>query len=240
MFTRGGSFAPSSSGYTGQVSVNYASNTTRPGSYDVNITQSASQAVDDGAVLAGGTVSAAETLTLAAGGSTITYTTSAGQTLESITQGLNASFAANGMQLSAQVVNGNQLELRSDAYGIGSTFTVSSTGGAGTLGLTTGDVAGTDVAGTINGVAATGSGQFLTAPLSDPNLGGLQLQVTATGITAPPTSGRSRYAPGVAQAISNVSDAMSDPVTGADHPDDQGDAAASPPSSPRRSTSTPR
>jgi flagellar hook-associated protein 2 len=214
LFTQGGSFSPSSSSYTGQVTVNYASNTTRPGSYDVNITQSASQAIDSGAVLAGGTVSSPETLTLGMGGSTITYTTSAGQTLASITQGLNASFAANGMQLSAQVVNGNQLELRSDAYGSGTTFDVSSTGGAGGLGLTTGNVAGTDVAGTINGVTATGSGQYLTAPSSDPTLGGMQLRITASGISSATDLGTFTYTPGVAQTISNVSDAMSDPVTG--------------------------
>lgn len=219
MFAQGGTFTPSSSSYTGQASLSYASNTTKAGVYAVNVTQSASQATASGATLTSGSVAAAETLGISMGGSALSFTTSAGESLAAIAQGLNSSFAAQGMQLSAQVVNGNQLQLRSDAYGSAASFTATTTNnGAGTLGLTGGatsyTASGTDVAGTINGVAATGSGQYLTAPTSDPTLGGLSLQITATGITAPTNLGTYTYSPGVAQALTSVSSAMSDPVSG--------------------------
>jgi len=123
------------------------------------------------------------------------------------------------MKLTAQIVGGTQLELLSSDYGSAVAFTVGSTGtGAGTLGLTGGAASatysGTDVAGTINGVAATGNGQVLSAPAGDPSLGGLSLLVSAAGITSPTNLGSFTYAPGLAQVLSNVSTTMSDPING--------------------------
>jgi flagellar hook-associated protein 2 len=70
------------------------------------------------------------------------------------------------------------------------------------------------VAGTINGVAATGSGQFLTAPLSDPTLAGLSLQVTATGITSATNLGNFVYTPGIAGGLGTTGYGASAPITG--------------------------
>jgi flagellar hook-associated protein 2 len=223
MFTQGGSFAPSSSGYSGDVAFSYASATTRPGSYDVTITNSATQATDTGSVLAGGTVSSAETLTIAAAGQSINYATTAGESLTDVASGINAALAGAGISLSAQVTNGGQqLELTSSDYGSGTSFNVTSSNtGAGTTGLTGATqgtpvtFTGTDVAGTINGVAATGTGQFLNAPDSDPTLGGLSLQITATGITSSTDLGSFTYTPGIAQGLASLTNAMSDPLTGA-------------------------
>lgn len=221
LFTQGGTFSPSSSAYTGQVQFSYASNTTAAGTYQVQVSRSAAQASDTGATLSSGTVSSGETLTIGMGSGSATFTTSAGQSLSAIAAGLNSAFAAQGMQLTAQVVNGTQLQLISSQYGSATSFTVSSSNatGSGTLGLTAGAAsatfAGTDVAGTINGVAATGNGQFLTAPTTDPTLGGLSVQVTATGITSATTLGSFTYTPGLAQALSNIATQMADPVNGA-------------------------
>jgi flagellar hook-associated protein 2 len=222
LFTAGGTFSPASSVYAGQVQFTYASNTTKAGTYQVQISQSAAQASDTGASLSSGSVGSAETLTISMGSSSATFTTAAGQSLTSIASGLNSAFAAQGMQLSAQVVGGGtQLQLVSADYGSATQFTVSSSNptGTGTLGLTGGassaTFSGTNVAGTINGVAATGTGQFLSAPAGDPTLGGLSLQVTATGITSLTTLGSFTYSPGLAQVLSNISNGMSDPVNGA-------------------------
>jgi flagellar hook-associated protein 2 len=220
MFTQGGSFNPTSSADTGQVTFSYASNTTAEGSYDVNVTQSASQASTSGATLSSGSVSSAETLGITMGGSNVSFATSAGQSLTSIAAGLNAAFASQSMSLSAQVVNGTSLQLVSDDYGSDASFTVTTNNtAAGTLGLTGGTASatysGTDVAGTINGVAATGSGQFLSAPASDPTLGGLSLMVTTPGITSATDLGTYSYTPGIAQALASFSNSMSAPVTGA-------------------------
>lgn len=219
MFTRGGSFSASSPSYAGEVSLDYASTSTKAGSYAVVVNQSATQAQATGAALAGGTVGAGETLTIGAGGSSVQYTTTAGESLQAVAQGLNASFAGSSMGLSAQIVQGNQLQIESVGYGSHYGFTVSTTNtAAGTLGLTGGTASasysGLDVEGTINGVAATGSGQFLSAPASDPSLAGLTLQVTATGISSPTSLGNFTYSPGLAQSLSNLSDAASNPATG--------------------------
>ena len=217
LFTRGGTFSPSPS--TGSVSLVYASTTTKPGSYAVNVTQSAAQATAVGATLAGGSVTAAENLTVSMGSGSVNLATSAGETLGSVATSLNTAFASQGMAMSA-VVNANRLELISSGYGSKSSFSVTSSNtGSGTLGLTGGSASatysGTDVQGTINNVAATGTGQFLTAPATDPTLGGLSLQVTATGATSgSPITGTFTYTPGLAQAVANLADSMSNPATG--------------------------
>ena len=215
MFTQDGTFAPSSPSYTGEVSLSYAGNTTQTGTYDVQISQSASQATDAGAVLASGTVSSPEQLTVSMGTETAQYSTTNGESLTDVAAGLNTAFASAGMSLSAQVVNGGQqLELTSDDYGSQSTFTVASTNSAaGSTGLA-GTFSGTDVAGTINGVAATGQGQFLTAPTSDPTLAGLSVQVTTPNISTLTDLGSLTYQPGIAQSLTSLANAMSDPTTG--------------------------
>ncbi|HTZ10244.1 MAG TPA: flagellar filament capping protein FliD, partial [Acidimicrobiales bacterium] len=215
LFTQDGTFTPASPSYAGQVLMSYAGNATRAGSYDVAISQSASQATDGGATLASGSVSGAEQLTVAMGSTSAQYATTAGESLVSVAAGLNAAFAAAGMSLSAQVASGGQqLQLTSDAYGSAASFTVTSTNtAAGTTGLS-GTFTGTDVAGTIDGVAATGTGQILTAPASDPTLGGLSLQVTTPGITSLTDLGSIAYQPGIAQSLSTLASSMSDPTTG--------------------------
>ncbi|MGC8513160.1 MAG: flagellar filament capping protein FliD [Acidimicrobiales bacterium] len=220
VFAQGATFSPSSPSYSGQVSFSYASATTQPGSYAIDVSHSATQASDLGATLSGGSVTAAETLTIGAGSASATYTTTSGQSLTSIAAGLNSAFAAQGMSLSAQVVGGTQLQLVSAGYGSATSFSVSTTNTAsGTLGLTgaasSATFSGTDVTGTINGVTATGSGQFLSAPTSDPTLAGLTVQVTASGITSSTNLGSLTYTPGLAQALATVANSMANPVTGA-------------------------
>jgi flagellar hook-associated protein 2 len=222
LFTEGGSFTPSSTSYNGAVSFSYASPTSQAGSYDVTITNSATQATDAGSTLAGGAVSTAETLSIAANGLSVNYATTAGESLANVASGINAALAGAGISLSAQVVNGQQLELTSSDFGSAAAFTVTSSDtGAGTTGLggatagTAASFAGTDVAGTINGVAATGSGQFLSAPVSDPTLGGLSLQISVSGITSSTDLGSFNYQPGIAQSLNSLTTAMSSPVNGA-------------------------
>ena len=188
----------------------------------MTITNSATQATDTGSVLSGGAVSTAETLTIAADGLSVNYATTAGETLANVATGINAALAGAGISLSAQVVNGQQLEMTSSDFGSAAGFSVTSDNtGAGTTGLagatagTAASFSGTDVAGTINGVAATGSGQFLSAPVSDPTLGGLSLQISVSGITSSTDLGTYNYQPGIAQSLNSLTTAMSSPVNGA-------------------------
>ena len=215
LFTQDGTFNPASSGYTGEVSLSYASPGTQAGTYDIQISKSAAQATDTGATLAAGSVSAAEQLTVSMGSASAHYSTTAGESLAAITAGLNGAFASAGMAISAQVAqNGQQLVLTSDAYGSQAAFTVAtSNSAAGTTGLA-GSFAGTDVAGTINGVTATGQGQFLDAPTSDPTLGGMSVQVTTPGISTLTNLGTITYAPGIAQSLDSMTSGLSDPIKG--------------------------
>lgn len=215
LFTQGGSFSPSSPQYGGAVSLVFANSATQSGAYDVSISQSAAQALDQGAVLGGGTVSQAEQLTVTADGQTASYATSVGESLASIAAGLNDSFNSNGLDLTAAVNAANdQLEITSNGYGSSASFSVTSTNtAAGSTGLATtnntpADFAGTDVAGTINGVAATGDGQILNAPASDPTLAGLSLLVTTPGVSTSTDLGSFTYSPGLAQQLGTIAHEM--------------------------------
>lgn len=219
MFDRGGTFAPAS-GFTGSVGLVYAGDATRAGKYQVVVSHSATQATDTGSVTfssGSSTIAAAETLKVTMGGVSVSYGAQAGESLSAIAQGLEQSFASSGLAMSAQVVasgTGYALQLTSTGYGSGQSFSVATSGTTGQLGVATAGVSGTDVAGTINGVTATGNGQVLSAPVGDPNLAGLALQVTASGITSATTIGTYTYAPGLAAQISSLATAETGPLSG--------------------------
>ncbi len=70
---------------------------------------------------------------------------------------------------------------------------------------------GTDVAGTINGVTATGNGQQLLVPFATPGFGGLALNITGTTLG---DLGTFTYSPGIAQRVSTAVNDATDAVTG--------------------------
>jgi flagellar hook-associated protein 2 len=215
LFRAGGSSTDSHVGFL------TASATTKAGTYAIHVTQAAAQAEADGTALSGAGLVAGETIDVRIGGptgTTASYTAAAGATLDSVASGLNAAFAEKGLAVSAQVVSG-KLVVRSANYGSGTAFEVrSSAVGAG--GDQTGLASaagvweahsGTDVAGTINGVAATGSGQVLIAPATDPTLGGIALTVTAT---AAGDYGSFTYTPGAAMRLNMVATGATDFANG--------------------------
>jgi flagellar hook-associated protein 2 len=195
---------------------------TAVGNYQVNVTQAASQATDTGAALTGGAVTTAETLTVSSGGASANYTTTAGESLDDIVTGLNQAFAAQNLAMNVSVANG-ALVLNSMAYGSASSFTVTSTGsGAGTTGLasatnTPQTFTGTDVQGTINGQAATGTGQLLLGAVNTSAQGLLVLvNATPTQVAADEgtVNGTINYQPGIAQALATMAYGAANPGTG--------------------------
>ncbi len=86
------------------------------------------------------------------------------------------------IEMTAGKNGSNQLTLTHNSYGSGYGFTISQT--ANNLGITDQAYNGTDVAGTINGEAATGSGQVLTGDDGETNIDGLVIQYTGTGTGA--------------------------------------------------------
>jgi len=212
MFTQGGSFsvASSSTPYNGQVSLNYASQTTQPGSYTVDITQSATQAqATSTKVTSSSTLASAETFSFSQGGVTASYSASAGESGQEIANGLNQAFASSGIGLQAGFNSSGYLTITSSIYGGPGDFTISTSGTTGQTGLS-GSYSGLNVAGTIDGVTATGIGQVLSAPAGNPTLAGLSLLVVGTGTG----SGTYTYAPGIAQQLSSAAYGASNPING--------------------------
>jgi len=221
LFQAGGSAASTS------VAFASSTNATRAGSYDVRIAQAATAGVATGAVVGGGSITNGETIDLRVGGATgtvATYSAAAGASLQSIADGLNQVIGQNGFALLASV-QGGALVVSTTGYGQNAAFDIrTSAVGAGQTGIAAAanvwqNHAGTNVAGTINGIAATGVGRLLQAPPADPTLSGLvltvsatQAQVTAAGGTL--DLGNFTYSPGLAQQIATVGNDAVDVVSG--------------------------
>jgi flagellar hook-associated protein 2 len=195
---------------------------TATGDYQVDVTQAGSQATDTGTAVAGGAVTTPETLTITSGSASASYTTTAGESLDDVAAGLNQAFTAQNLGVNASLING-ALVVNSMAYGSATSFSVTSTAsGAGTTGLasaagTPQTFTGTDVQGTINGQAATGTGQLLLGAANSSAQGLLVLvnatpaQLAAASGTASGTIG---YQPGIAQALATTAYAAANPGTG--------------------------
>lgn len=153
------------------------------------------------------------TITDSISGATGSVSLASGDTIDAIVARLNALLAGSRMAISASR-NGNDLVLTGTRHGSASTFTVAWTGGGADstsqLGLSAATYGGTDVAGTIGGLAATGSGQVLTAtpPLvSDPTNG---LSIAYAG-TATGAVGDLTFTLGLGGLLYNVADVFAAP-----------------------------
>ncbi|WP_097460530.1 flagellar filament capping protein FliD [Mangrovitalea sediminis] len=174
-----------------QVSYLTGSVNTKPGTYAVNVTQLAAQGGYTGSVAIGSNTlidSTNNTLSLKVDGTTTasltltqgTYAT-AQDLVNEIQNQLNSNNALKsaGLSVTAGLDANNNLTLTSNTYGSSSKIDVTAvgTGSATSLGLSVAQgTAGTDVAGTINGAAASGSGQNLTSTTGDAN--GLAVQIS--------------------------------------------------------------
>lgn len=197
--------------------------------YAVNITQAATQARVTAGTAQTGALGANETLTI----NGVDVLLTAGMTQAQVLQAINAQTAATGVTAIATGANGtgsgSYLTFRSASYGSTSAVSVvsnvsgtsgSSTGvgnvaatqasPGGQTGSGTGQ-AGLDVAGTINGEAATGSGQILTGNSGNANTAGLQLRITAASTGS---LGTVTLYDGLADAMQRAVTRNTDSVTG--------------------------
>lgn len=151
-----------------------------PAGWGVEIAQVATRATATGASLTSG-ITTDEMLTF--NGKSVALTS--GMSLQAAADRLNALFAAQHMDVEA-TVDADRLVITHDLYGAAHALEIVSSlddgaGGTDLGGATAGEAAvhrGQDVAGTIGGEPATGSGRFLTAADSSP-IAGLRLLVTA-------------------------------------------------------------
>ncbi len=195
-----------------QVSFVSATSDTMNGKYSLNITQIATQGTALGSSAASLTINSgsndildfsvngvSSSITIAAG----TYTASSlASEIQSKINGLSKITSA-GIKVAVTESSGI-LKITSDQYG--SSSTVSITGGNAKASLfgTPIETAGLNVAGSLNGITATGTGQTLTG-LSDSS--GLVLKITGGSVGA---RGEINFAHGFAAKLDNIVDKMLD------------------------------
>jgi flagellar hook-associated protein 2 len=163
---------------------------TQAGDHAVTITHAATRASAAGAGWSGsylddGLATTANQLVLsdAYSGKSVTLDLNTFNTVDSLVTELNEQFRSQGLTLSASK-SGNDLVIDGTRYGASASFSVAyARDGAAVatspIGFAPGTFAGTDVAGTIGGVAATGAGQILTAAAGSP-AEGLSIQYSGS------------------------------------------------------------
>ncbi|TAM75314.1 MAG: flagellar hook protein FliD [Candidimonas sp.] len=192
--------------------VQYSSSTTatQPGNYAVAVTQLAAQGNQAGNINlnAGITIGAANNtlnLTLDGTSSSVTLTSgtyTAAQLAALVQSSINgnAAFSGAGSKVSVAINSTSGfMTITSSRYGSASNVTVAnSSAGAALIGATT-STAGLDVAGTINGVAAGGSGQYLTGAIGS-TTEGLKLLISGGAVGS---RGTINFSSGYANNLNN-------------------------------------
>ena len=202
-----------------EVSYVVAGTATTAGSYAVNITAAATRGTIGGSGFSGvySDDGSADTMTVTDPGSgkASSVTLAAGDTTDAIVSRLNVAFQSQAMQMVASKDASGQLVLTNKQYGTAAAFTVAYSGGgadgSAQLGLAAGTYAGTDVQGTIGGLAATGTGQVLTGATGGATAG---LAINYAGTTAR-AAGTVGYWLGVGGLMARASDAIGNGATGA-------------------------
>lgn len=111
--------------------------------------------------------------------------------------------------------DGGALRLTSEAYGNSAGFTISQT--VNETGITDGDFRGVDVAGTLNGEAATGTGRVLTGNVGNATTDGLAIRATITPaqlIAQGQSQGSIQIIQGVADQLRRTLGTITDPFSG--------------------------
>ncbi|HET9657392.1 MAG TPA: flagellar filament capping protein FliD [Kineosporiaceae bacterium] len=187
------------------TAVTLAGNTdaTRGGTYAVKVTQAA-QRESWTVTPAGGNV-VGHTINLSRGATLISFVGQGGDTIDTAVAALNQQSAAAGLGITA-VNNAGVMTFSAAGFGAAGAFSVTFDAGLGTK-----VTAGQDVAGTINGAAATGLGDVLSLTGSGDPASGLSLKVSTTAADIAATTGNVgsvTYTPGLAQRFATlVSDA---------------------------------
>jgi flagellar hook-associated protein 2 len=152
-----------------------ASSATVEGSYEVVVTQAATKANATSSVYSA--PGSDTTFQIVVNSTSVDVTVTTGQTITQVVDAINTALSGAGVStVTASAVNvsgSDYIELDQSSYGSSAGFQVI----GDPFGLA-GTYAGLDVAGTIGGETATGSGQSLTSTAGDPE--GLVIKVTAS------------------------------------------------------------
>ena len=215
----------SSYGTTSDSLVGFVSSTSasQAGTYNLNVSQLATHGVLTGNVnLNSGAITIAANTALKAtvDGSTATINLSAGsytaqQFAAEIQSAMNSNstFSNNGITVNASIDSNGYLNLSSGSYGSSSNVNLQDSTGTSSsifIGTVTAGQSGANVVGTINGIAATGSGQYLTGATGTATEG-LQVQVKGGSTGA---RGTINYSQGYAYQLQNLTQSYLNPTSG--------------------------
>jgi len=174
-------FAGNGSTNVGTLEYVLHSRDTEAGEYTVNITTAATQSTSTSN---NGTVGENETLTITEGDKVAEIALTTDMTISGIKNAINSEMSKVYMDITATDDGSGHLVLAHDHFGNDYSFTISEDAATPSNKLWTGgdqDVNnGVDVAGTINGEAATGSGQILKGDEGESNIEGLAIKYTGT------------------------------------------------------------
>lgn len=184
-------------GTTSDSLISYSGSTssTKAGKYDINLTAVATQGSQTGSLdltLAPTVITAGTAMNVSVNGTTASVNLTAGTysaselaaMLQSAINGTSAISSA-GVAIKATIDSNGHLVLTSNTYGSNSKVNLSSgtgTSASAILGNSSASVVGVDVAGSIGGIEATGSGQYLTGA-SGSQAAGLKLLVSGGAAT---------------------------------------------------------
>ncbi|MGA3207228.1 MAG: flagellar filament capping protein FliD [Syntrophales bacterium] len=221
-------------GTTSSNSLTYVGDTqnSKAGSYDVNITQAATQSsgTSDNAVTVLNPLNSNDTLTIQQGSNTATIDLTSGMSMNDIINAINTELTtdSNGqtgghyaMGITASQNSQNQLVLTSADYGSASSFTTTDANGVlwnptpPSQQLPVKETfTGKDVKGTIGGEDATGYGQILTGNTGNANTDGLSIEYTGSSDSYPVDAGTIKLTTGVADLFDRTLTNITDPYSG--------------------------
>lgn len=205
----------------GQVSFESSTSATKPGEYAVRVTSLATQGSFTSSAALGATTTIAPgtkwkisldqdsknvlsshtaTIDIPAGNYTPAQLATA---IQSAINGAS-NFSANALGASATIDGSGRLVVSSSRWGAPSNIAIEASAGTGpdiVFGNTASPVAGTDVAGSIGGEPAKGSGQFLTGGTGSPAEG---LKIKISGGAVPADRGTVSFSQGYAYQLNNL------------------------------------
>lgn len=201
-------FASAGSASDGLVSVNGFTSKTIPGTYNVDVTQLATQGTLVGSAPSALTITAGvnDALTVTVDGTSAALTLAAGTYADANALAAELQSKINGAAVLAQAgttvkasTAGGVITVTSNRYGSASSVTAAGSAIATLFGATS-STAGVDVAGTLSGRAMTGSGQVLLGAVGS-DLEGLRVQVSGGAIGA---RGSITYSTGFASRLNDL------------------------------------
>ncbi len=212
------------SGSSQNTALSYVSSTSKTktagtGSYAVQISQAATQGSNTGEMAQTATSTIDENLTFNGalfGTTPYVFKVSTGSTAADTVRSINSDAKLKDL-VSASLDGTGKLMLTSKKFGNNGNFSVGSSQQAAAnnsgIGYGSGGVAvhGVDVAGTINGEPATGSGQYLSGNNGNRNTEGLQIQYTGT---ATGSVGDMKFVKGIGSGMSDLMLSLTDPTNG--------------------------